>query len=81
MTEKEIVEHLKHMHDGIDELPYECEMNRDIEAIQEVLQLLEQKDNKINKVIDKLKEVQEEFINYCPDCVDLANDILKILEE
>ena len=50
-------------------------------ATKNIIQLLEQKDNKINKVIDKLKEVQEEFINYCPDCVDLAKDILKILEE
>ena len=86
MTEKEVIERLEDLIDtcnkGIEMHPYDKELFKtDKKALQTALQLLEQKDNKINKVIDKLKDVQEDFINYCPDCVDLANDILKILEE
>ena len=93
MTEKESKERLNEILEEYqeiinikDKVEREIEMSMYFEEmpfkeIQTVLQLLEQKDNKINKVIDKLKEVQEEFINYCPDCVDLANNILKILEE
>ena len=28
----------------------------------------------------KLKEIQDEYLDFCPDCVDLANDLLKIIE-
>lgn len=74
----------------------------DIIAVQTVLQLLEEKENKINvledetykmseymkeiatkrnKAIDKLKEVKREFLDFCPDCVDLAGELLDLLEE
>lgn len=36
---------------------------------------------KINKVIYKLRNVEEDYINVCPDCLDLSADLLKILEE
>ena len=36
---------------------------------------------KINKVIYKLRDVEEDYINVCPDCLDLSADLLKILEE
>lgn len=36
---------------------------------------------KRNKAIDKLKEVKREFLDFCPDCVDLAGELLDILEE
>ncbi len=36
---------------------------------------------KINKIKNELKEVQEDFLDFCPDCVDLAEHIIKILEE
>lgn len=86
MTEIEAKERLEDLIDtcnkGIEMHPYDKELfETDKKALETVLQLLEQKDNKINKVIDKLKDVQEDLINYCPDCVDLANNILKILEE
>ena len=42
---------------------------------------LNQSIEKINKIKNELKEVQEDFLDYCPDCVDLAEHIIKILEE
>lgn len=63
----------------------------DLECIKTLLQLLEQKDNKINKVIDKLKlfkndlKAYEDVRNnhYVPiGAVGIRiNELLKILEE
>lgn len=50
-----------------------------INMISEILNLLEQKDNKINKVIDKLKDDKmEQFDDYI---IYLIESYLEILEE
>lgn len=67
---------------------------KDIQALKTVLQLLEQKDNKKNKLINKLKEtIKEErafmkdlehknvAFHYANGRETLSKEILKILEE
>ena len=84
MTEIEAKERLEDLIDtcnkGIEMHPYDKELfETDKTALKTVLQLLEQKDNKINKVIDKLKgDKMEQFDDYI---IYLIESYLKILEE
>lgn len=106
MSEKEVIEQIKEilksreLHKEIIKCAGGSCVNckPDILALEGVLQLLEQKDtridklekalieeqlkhtDKINKVMDKLKEVKKDFLDFCPDCVDLAEELLDILE-
>ena len=50
--------------------------NPDIQALQNAVNGL----IKIEQMINTLKEVEKEYLNFCPDCVDLAKELLKILE-
>ncbi len=108
MSEKEVKEQIESLIDDRNSFIAPEDKNednifrKDKEALQTVLQLLEEKENKINdledetykmseymkeiatkrnKAIDKLKEVKREFLDFCPDCVDLAGELLDILEE
>ena len=88
MNEKEVKAHLEWLlNNGI-------LSSEDEESVKTALQLLEQKDNKINKVIDKLKEdigigqkelKTEEWYTkkyaVFESCIEYAKEILKILEE
>ena len=84
MTEIEAKERLEDLIDtcnkGIEMHPYDKELfETDKKALETVLQLLEQKDNKINKVIDKLKgDKMEQFDDYI---IYLIESYLEILEE
>lgn len=49
-------------------------------AIENILNRLEQDERVIEEMESKLKEIQDEYLDFCPDCVDLANDLLKIIE-
>jgi len=50
--------------------------NPDIQALQNAIDGLK----KIENVANKLKEIEEEYIDFCPDCVDLAKELLKIID-
>lgn len=50
--------------------------NPDIQALQNAIDGLK----KIEEVENKLKEIEVEYIDFCPDCLDLAKDLLKTLE-
>lgn len=82
MTEKETIKQLQdlisdfNLSDGFD-----IRVNAtDVKALQTVLQLLEQKDNKINKVIEYCNETIE-FKDAMNERYDDCYDILKMLEE
>lgn len=51
-----------------------------VKAIENILNRLEQDERVIEEMESKLKEIQDEYLDFCPDCVDLANDLLKIID-
>lgn len=60
-------------------LHYDVSKN-EIQAIENILNRLEQDERVIEEMESKLKEIQDEYLDFCPDCVDLANDLLKIID-
>lgn len=81
MTEKEAIEQIESLIDDFNiSNDFDLRVNAtDVKALQTVLQLLEQKDNKINKLKNKMiGDKMEQFDDYV---IYLIESYLKILEE
>lgn len=52
----------------------------DFKKLQSLFNRLEQDERVIEEMASKLKEIQDEYLDFCPDCVDLAKELLKIIE-
>ena len=56
MDEIEAINHLKHMHDGVSKLPYDCELNKDIEAVKVVLNYIKELEDENYKQSEFMKD-------------------------